>query len=142
MKSEKPQNQGRSADQSAQQADCNPAPSRINLGRGCGSQRATDRIEAHVGADHATLGVGSCSKNEALIGDVYGLHREVQQDYAADQRDQGRFGKRDGQPGQRQEPQRNAGHSLPKALIGPATGSTGSKGPGDAGQSKHTDGSV
>ncbi|NBA93588.1 hypothetical protein GUY40_01200 [Pseudomonas sp. R5(2019)] len=132
MKREKPQNQGSSADQGAQQTYCHPAPERINLGRGGGSLRAT----------YATLSVGSCSENDALVGDVYGLHREVEQDHAADQRDQGRLGSSDGQPGKRQEPQRNAGNSLPQTLIGPATGSSGSKGTGDAGQAKQADCSV
>ncbi|MNP64254.1 hypothetical protein D3C76_1597360 [compost metagenome] len=73
---------------------------------------------------------------------MYGLHREVEQHHAAHQCDQGGLGKRDRQPGKRQEPQRPARDTLPKTLIGPTTGPSGCQGTGDAGQAKQADGRV
>ncbi|MNI42486.1 hypothetical protein D3C73_967830 [compost metagenome] len=71
-----------------------------------------------------------------------GLHGEVEQDHADNQREQRGLRERDGQPRQCQERQRQAGHPLAKTLVGPATGSSGGQGAGDTGQAKQADGGM
>ena len=82
MTSQVPENQRDSTDGCAQQTDGTPSPAFIGLGCRHGAECAAYRVEAHVRADRAALGVRARGKDQALTGDMNGLDGEVEQNHA------------------------------------------------------------
>ena len=81
-----PEQEGDAAEARAEQRDSSPASKTIDCRGGDRAERTADRVEYHVTANKPAARFGTDSEDQALVGDVNGLNREVEQDDTEGQR--------------------------------------------------------
>lgn len=112
---------------------------------GCCQQRAdpaAGRIEQHVGGDHLRLRVGRGGQDQALVGHVQCLYRQIQQQHAQYQPAHVQRQRSQRGPAQQQQQQRSKGNTVGMAAIAPVPAARGGQRAEQADQCERTDGGM